>query len=134
MRIFLFGSIYGLISSLILGKKELTVKHADYRADKSTQLFGLIGTIFVWILLPWISTIDQGQAAISYIQIAPLNIWYALSASAATSFAVSILIHGKISVHDVIFSSFVVKIYLNFRVQLVMDLLPVLCQILSHQF
>lgn len=44
--------------------------------------------------------------ATTYLQPAILNTWFALSASASTTFAVTILLGKKISVHDVIFSSF----------------------------
>lgn len=115
MRIFLFGSIAGLITSKILGK-EHSKAHDKYYSQYQFQAFALLGTIFVWILLPWLSVIDQSQVNNSssttpdFRQVAPLNIFYALSASASASFATSIWIRGKISVHDVIFSCFSVKI------------------------
>jgi hypothetical protein len=70
-----------------------------------------LGSIFAWVLMPWISVVDQAQADSStfvadFRQIAPLNIIFALSSSAAASFSTSIWLRGKISVHDVIFSCF----------------------------
>jgi hypothetical protein len=125
MRIFLFGSTAGLIASKIVGR--VTNKtHAGYHSQYNFQTLGLLGAIFVWILLPWLSTIDQSQYKITTLtqfdfrQVAPLNIWYALSASAGASFMTSVWIHGKISVHDVIFSCFSVTKYLS-RVLLLMD-------------
>jgi hypothetical protein len=46
-------------------------------------------------------------------QIAPLNIIYALSTSASMTFATSIWLRGKISVHDIIFTSFTVNLNLS---------------------
>lgn len=45
----------------------------------------------------------------TYLQPATLNTWFALSASASSTFAVTILLGKKIAVHDVVFSSFSVK-------------------------
>lgn len=65
---------------------------------------------------------DQNQADSStfvydFRQVAPLNIIFALSSSAAASFSTSIWLRGKIAVHDVIFSCFSVLFVLT-RVQL----------------
>lgn len=105
-RIFLFGSTMGIIISLLLGKKDLTANHPNFYSRYNFQTFGLLGAIFVWILLPWLSTIDQSFSTLNFNQIAPLNIWYALSSSAIASFIISIWIKGKIAVHDIIFSCF----------------------------
>lgn len=125
MRVFLFGSVAGLVASRILGNKELTKDHLKYYSQYYYQTFALIGAIFVWILLPWLSVIEQSQVnvvspTIDYRQVAPINIIYALCASASAAFATSIWIRGKISVHDIIFSCFAV-VYLLFRVLLLMD-------------
>lgn len=107
MRIFLFGSVLGLVSSRILGKKEETRSHKNYYSEYNFQTFGLLGAIFIWILLPWLSTIGQGTFnTADFRQVAPLNIWYALSASCCASFMTSIWIHGKISVHEIVFGCF----------------------------
>ena len=114
MRIFLFGSIAGLVASAILGRGP-SQNHERYYSQYYYQALALLGAIFVWILLPWLSVIEQSQlttTALDYRQVAPLNIFYALSASASASFATSILIHGKISVHEVVFSCFSVKLNL----------------------
>jgi hypothetical protein len=116
MRIFLFGSVAGLITSKILGK-EHSKGHERYYSQYQFQAFALLGAIFVWILLPWLSVIEQSQVNIvspttpDFRQVAPLNIFYALSASASASFAASIWMRGKISIHDVIFSCF--SVYLR---------------------
>lgn len=56
MRIFLFGSTAGLVASFIIGTAN-TEKHLKYGSQYVYQAFGLIGCIFVWILLPWLSVI-----------------------------------------------------------------------------
>lgn len=125
MRIFLFGSIAGLVASAILGRNH-SQNHERYYSQYYFQAFAFLGAIFIWILLPWLSVIEQSQLNTIFLdfrQVAPINIFYALSASASASFATSIFIRGKISVHDVIFSCFSVKIYL-FRVVSLTDQAP----------
>jgi ammonia channel protein AmtB len=56
MRIFLFGSIAGLVAAKILGK-EHSQGHEKYYSQYQFQAFALLGAIFVWILLPWLSVI-----------------------------------------------------------------------------
>lgn len=132
-RIFLFGSVTGIISSLLLGKRESTKQHQNFYSRYQFQTLGLLGAIFVWILLPWLSTIGQSTSTLNFNQIAPLNIWYALSASAVASFCCSIWIHGKISVHDIVFSSFSVHLNLR-RVPSHMARLPTSSPILGQLF
>ena len=85
----------------------------------------MLGSLFIWILLPWLSFIDQSQADTTsnfvpdFRQIAPLNIFYALCASASTSFSTSIWLRSKIAIHDIIFSCFTVH-YDLFRELLLM--------------
>jgi hypothetical protein len=127
MRIFLFGSIAGLIASRLLGR-EHSKDHPKYYSQYSYQTFALLGAIFVWILLPWLSVIEQAQVTTTavtydYRQVAPLNIFYALSASASASFMTSIWLRGKIAVHDVIFSCFSV-LFMLLREPSLMDLAP----------
>ena len=88
-----------------------------------------MGSIVIWILLPWLSFIDQSQAdttsgfVVDFRQIAPLNVYFALSTSASMAFATSIWMRGKIAVHDIIFSCWTVLILL-FRVELLMGRVP----------
>lgn len=76
----------------------------------------MVGSLFVWILLPWLSFIDQSQADTTsnfvpdFRQIAPLNIFYALCSSASMAFSTSIWLRSKIAIHDIIFSCFTVSI------------------------
>jgi hypothetical protein len=137
MRIFLFGSIAGLVTAKILGK-EHSQNHERYYSQYHFQAFSLLGAIFVWILLPWLSVIEQSQVnsksvVLDFRQVAPLNIFYALSASAVSAFSTSVWIRGKISVHDVIFSCFSV-IFSLYRVESLMDQVQMSFLILSQPF
>ena len=113
-RIFLFGSTLGLISSLILGKRDLTKDNRNYFSTKSYQTLSLVGTVFIWIFIPVFSAISQLYKytattsiiqRVTYAHQGPMNILFALCASTAAAFAVSILINKKISVHDIVFSA-----------------------------
>lgn len=114
MKIFLFGAVAGIIAALLIGR-EHTVEHESYTTTYENQTLAMLGALFVWILLPWLSFIDQSQADTTsgfvpdFRQIAPLNIFYALSASASMSFSTSIWLRSKIAIHDIIFSCFTVS-------------------------
>ena len=69
----------------------------------------LLGSLFLWCFFPILNVVGllQNDVLISpYLPVVGINIWLALSGSVIASFCVSILIHGKISVHDIIFASF----------------------------
>ena len=52
IRVFGFGSIYGLTSSLFLARFDQTKGHKDFESDYLFQLFAFIGAIIAWALLP----------------------------------------------------------------------------------
>jgi len=118
MKIFLFGSFAGLIASLIVGGRRKTAQHQRYYSSYNYQALGLVGAVFVWVLLPWLSVIDQSQLTSAanllipdFRQVAPINVILASCASACGAFAMSILLRGKISVHSIVFSCFSVSLY-----------------------
>ena len=114
-RIFIFGSTLGIVSSLILGKKDKTKDNNNYYSIKPYQTLGLVGTIFAWIFIPAFSAVNQlykytdfpnnTTARVTYAHQGPMNTIFALCASTAAAFCISILINKKISVHDIVFSS-----------------------------
>lgn len=124
-RIFLYGSSLGLVSSLILGKKNLTKNSRNYYSSKSYQTLSLIGAVFIWVFIPAFSAINQlykyenddinlnVTQRVTYAHQGPMNIIFALCASTVAAFSVSMLINKKISVHDIVFSATSVFFYVT---------------------
>lgn len=52
MRIFIFGGFMGLISSVILGKKETTVGHRRYMSVYASRAFGILGLLIIFCTFP----------------------------------------------------------------------------------
>jgi hypothetical protein len=113
MGIFLYGSMSGMIVSWIIGvgRMHLTKSSVKFRSDRNNYLYTLLGAVFIWALIPAMSSINtltQTNRAITnpYVSAGPMNTWFALSASTW-----SILLHKRISLHDVAYGSFSVGNY-----------------------
>jgi len=121
LRLFLFGSSFGLATAFILRFKDriATTDTLGYFASRHTRAYGLVGACFVWLFLPILSCVGNifdpvtSGAVISYLPAVILNLWMALSGSCTASFCVSILLGRKIHPHDIVFSSFTVIIFIN---------------------
>lgn len=111
LRVFGFGSAYGLMFSVFLGHFDQTKKHRDYSSDYLFQLFAFIGSIIAWALLPalsWADTFHQQGAGSTHdykrIEAIAIRMWMALIASAMGSICGSLTLHRKLSIHDITFS------------------------------
>ena len=117
MRVFGFGSSYGLISSLFLARFDQTKGHKYFESDYLFQLFGFIGAIIAWALLPALGMAsifhnqDTGSREIKFMGGAIMRLWLALMASAVGSFCGSLILHKKLSIHDITYSLLAVKIH-----------------------
>lgn len=116
MGIFVFGSLCGFIVSwmLSLHKKHHTKGHPKYRSQRMNYLYSLLGTAFIWALIPVLSslgTLTQSGDAITnpFAGFAAINVWFSLSASTWSAFCMSILLHKRIAIQDVAFGSFSVR-------------------------
>lgn len=127
-RLFLFGSTFGAATAFILRFKDkiATTETLGYFASRHTRTYGLLGACFVWLFLPILSCINTiydvtttststSASSFTFLNPSILNLWFALSASTSISFCVSILLGRKIHVHDIVFSSFSVILFYNFR-------------------
>ena len=127
LRLFLFGSSFGLLSAIILRLKDrvATSETIGYLATRHTRTYGLIGACFVWLFLPILTAVTTTNDPVntanstttinlttSYLFPSLMNMWFALSASCSCSFAMSILLGYKIHPHDIVYSSFTVNIFL----------------------
>lgn len=118
LRLFLFGSSFGFATALVLKFRDkiATTDTLGYFASRHTRAYGLLGACFVWLFLPILSCIDTiydvtgTNSQITFLNPSILNLWFALSASCTVSFCISILLGRKIHPHDIVYSSFAVKI------------------------
>lgn len=113
-RAFGFGGMLGVVSSLVLGKKELTVYNENAVNSYYLRTLAFLGVIFVWCCYP-ILTLASTYTSISgqiVAMPAQVNIWLALAGSAIGCYLASSYIHRKFCVHDMVFSSFTVTLIL----------------------
>ena len=118
LRLFLFGSSFGIVTALIFSKKDrlATTSTLGYFASRHTRAYALLGACFVWLFLPILSCVStiystSSAGTVTYLYPSILNLWFALSGSCCASFCISILLGRKIHPHDIVFSSFTVKFY-----------------------
>ncbi len=67
MRVFLFGSVAGVVSNFILKfafrahRSRLEHYYHRFHSFRTNQTLALIGSIIVWLFLPYLSIIQQTQ-------------------------------------------------------------------------
>lgn len=117
MRVFVFGGVLGLTSSLILFKRETTEDHPKYISDYFSQTYSLLGSAIVWIFFPVLILADTYRSgsglsnginnqSTDNIILPPaiLNTFLAGCASAVSAFSASMLFHNRIAVQEIIYS------------------------------
>lgn len=116
MRIFIFGSFMGLISSCILGRSETTVNHRSYKSVYSSRSLGLLGLVVAFCTFPMLVVAGLIGTSTNYayiLYIAPFNMWLALGAGILGSFSISAIVNRKIFLHDLVFSGLAVSYFIN---------------------
>lgn len=106
MRIFIFGGIMGLISSIILGKKDTTLNNPRYMSLYSSRGLGLLGLCICFCFFPCLVAAGLYKASdnkqtILYASV--LRMYLALVAGVLGSFAASALTYRKCFVFDIVF-------------------------------
>lgn len=101
LRAFAFGGALGLVSSLILGKKDLTASNLNYFSRYKVMGFALIGMIFVWSSFPimLLSSTFESTTGVAVALSGQVNMWLALASSALGVMSASSLYYKKLSVH-----------------------------------
>lgn len=116
LRAFAYGGALGLVSSLVLGGKELTKDNPNYKSSYNTMALSFLGIIFVWCAFPVLILSDtynsngntdstKGNLA---GMIGQVNIWLCLAASVLGCYTASAFVYRKFSIHDMIFASITV--------------------------
>ncbi|NWW90256.1 RHAG protein, partial [Rhynochetos jubatus] len=87
MTIHAFGAYFGLAVTLVLYRSGLKNKHENEESTYHSDLFAMIGTLFLWLFWPsFNSAIAQDR---SHQIRAIVNTYYSLAACAAVTFALS---------------------------------------------
>ncbi|XP_035176556.1 ammonium transporter Rh type A isoform X2 [Oxyura jamaicensis] len=96
MTIHAFGAYFGLAASLVLHRPGLKNKHENEESTYHSDIFAMIGTLFLWIFWP---TFNSAIAAQDDMTKAIVNTYYSLAASTVVTFALSSLVdqRGKFS-------------------------------------
>ena len=118
-RAFAYGGTLGIVSSFVLGKRELTEKNENYRSNYRQMSLSLLGTVFVWCLFPLLVLGDVYVSTTGKIvtMSGQVNIWLALAGSAIGAYNSAAFVYRKFSLHDLVFSAITVRNCL-FRVAL----------------
>lgn len=66
MRIFIFGSVLGIVSSCILGKKDTTIHHYYYKSVYVTRSLGLVGLVIILAAYPMLVTAGVYNSSANY--------------------------------------------------------------------
>ncbi|NXH48612.1 RHAG protein, partial [Dicaeum eximium] len=94
MTIHAFGAYFGLAAAFVLYRPGLTNKHENEESTYHSDMFAMIGTLFLWGFWPsFNSATAEAQAT------AIINTYYALAACTIVTFALSSLVdkRGKFS-------------------------------------
>ncbi|NXS43024.1 RHAG protein, partial [Balaeniceps rex] len=97
MTIHAFGAYFGLAVALVLYRPGLKNKHENEESTYHSDLFAMIGTLFLWLF--WPSFNSAIASAPIYQMKAIVNTYYSLAACAVVTFALSSLVdqRGKFS-------------------------------------
>ncbi|NXE63298.1 RHAG protein, partial [Calcarius ornatus] len=94
MTIHAFGAYFGLAAALVLYRPGLANKHDNDESTYHSDMFAMIGTLFLWLFWPsFNSAIAEAQVT------AIINTYYSLAACTIVTFALSSLVdkRGKFS-------------------------------------
>nr|XP_002189979.4 ammonium transporter Rh type A [Taeniopygia guttata] len=94
MTIHAFGAYFGLAAAFVLYRPGLTNKHENDESTYHSDMFAMIGTLFLWLFWP------SFNSAIADAQVtAIINTYYSLAACTVVTFALSSLVdkRGKFS-------------------------------------
>ncbi|NXG63379.1 RHAG protein, partial [Hemiprocne comata] len=97
MTIHAFGAYFGLALTLVLYRPGLKNKHENDESTYHSDLFAMIGTLFLWLFWPSFNSAIATES--TYQMKAIVNTYYSLAACAVVTFALSSLVdqRGKFS-------------------------------------
>ncbi|NXW37828.1 RHAG protein, partial [Phaetusa simplex] len=97
MTIHAFGAYFGLAVTLVLYRPGLKNKHENEESTYHSDMFAMIGTLFLWLFWPSFNSAIAPELADQIKAI--VNTYYSLAACAVVTFALSSLVdqRGKFS-------------------------------------
>ncbi|NXY71613.1 RHAG protein, partial [Glareola pratincola] len=97
MTIHAFGAYFGLAVTLVLYRPGLKNKHENEESTYHSDIFAMIGTLFLWLFWPSFNSAIAPESADRIKAI--VNTYYSLAACAVVTFALSSLVdkRGKFS-------------------------------------
>ena len=100
----------GLVSSLVLGKKENTNSNPYFCSRYRVMGLALLGIIFVWCSFPIIvlTSVYESTTGMIVAMAGQVNIWLALAASVLGVYSATSIYYRKFSVHELVFTSITV--------------------------
>ena len=109
-RAFAYGGMLGLVSSLVLGKKNLTINNPSFKSSYKIMALAFLGIIFVWCSFPILvlSNVYTSTTGKIVAMAGQVNIWLALATSVLGCYTASTLSYRKFCIHDMIFASITV--------------------------
>lgn len=113
-RAFAYGGMLGLVSSLVLGKKNLTINNPSFKSSYKIMALAFLGIIFVWCSFPILvlSNVYTSTSGKIVAMAGQVNIWLALATSVLGCYTASTLSYRKFCIHDMIFASITVALAL----------------------
>ncbi len=103
----------GLVSSLVLGKKDITGNNPYFSSRYRVMGLALLGIIFVWCSFPIVvlTSVYESTTGMIIAMTGQVNIWLALAASVLGVYSATSLFYRKFSVHELVFTSITVQYY-----------------------
>ncbi|NXM16031.1 RHAG protein, partial [Ploceus nigricollis] len=97
MTIHAFGAYFGLAAAFVLYRPGLTKKHENDESTYHSDMFAMIGTLFLWLFWPSFNSAIAAQVREQVTAI--INTYYSLAACTIVTFALSSLVdkRGKFS-------------------------------------
>jgi hypothetical protein len=111
-RAFAFGGALGIVSSLVINKRDKTINNPNYRSSYKIMALAFLGIIFVWCSYPVLvlSNVYESVTGKVVAMAGQVNIWLALAASVLGCYTASAFSYKKFCVHDMVFASITVPL------------------------
>ncbi|KAM6354649.1 ammonium transporter Rh type A [Podargus strigoides] len=93
MTIHAFGAYFGLVVTLVLYRPGLKNKHENEESSYHSDIFAMIGTLFLWIFWPSFNSAIASDRI--YQSKAIINTYYSLAACTVVTFALSSLVDQR---------------------------------------
>ncbi|KAF7710868.1 rh blood group, D antigen [Silurus meridionalis] len=92
----IFGGLFGLMTTRVLFRSKMEPKHEKEKVGRTSGLFAMFGTLFLWMFWPSLNSALESNIGRSEKRISVLcNTYLSLAVSAVTAMAFSVLSSSK---------------------------------------